>query len=98
MDRRTYLHIGMHIGGQIDTNMASDLQADRNISIYTCRSNTKMSSRVNTRTNDCSYACTHRPHILVRTHTHPRINIEVRSKKFGVKNKEYHGDAYMHQT
>ena len=47
---------------------------------------------------DSSYASTHRPYTLVRMYTHSRINIEVRSKKIGVRNKDYHGQAYMRQT
>ena len=58
----------------------------------------KMVSRVNTRTNGL-FICVHTTSAHSPTHAYtPRINIAVRSKKFGVRNKEYHGHAYMHQT
>ena len=47
---------------------------------------------------DSSCACMHWPYTLVRMHTHSRINIEVWSKMLEVRNKDYHGHAYMHQT
>ena len=85
MDGRTHKHGIRPTGGQ------------KYLNIYMQAKFKKMVSRLNTRKN-CSHACAHRPHTLVRTHTHPRINIEVRSKIFGVRNKENRGHAYMHQT
>ena len=104
MDRRTYFHIGMHIDGKTDgrTDTQTWHQTYGRTEIFKhihVGKIQKKVSRVNTRTNGL-FICVHTSAVshLVSKHTHPRINIEVRSKKFEVRNKEYHGHAYMYQT
>ena len=73
----------------------SDLQADRNIQTYRFKYK-RMINWVNTRTNG-QFICMHVSAVHSRAHAYTLEN-EHRSKKLGVRNKDYHGNAYMHQT